>query len=242
VCAEDLVVIAKHAGFVYKGSSLAKFGGDLRVNCFKRTAIPEADKQAILKNQEGRCAECNDESRLEFDHKVPLSAGSTSSFDNLQAMCIACHRLKSEAERHTYGSAWSSRPSRDVLEGLVTAPAPRQLVWGDGGQGWELDVVQCRTFALQKAERFPIADVLDRFEEYDPAMRWGSVDFVYIDAGPCSDRPEFFCAYAGPRWYSHALAQWILEQQVQNGAGVPLTRQHFGPVFRASRSISGEGA
>ena len=89
VCAEDLVAIAKHAGFVYKGSSLAKFGDDLRVNCFKRTAIPEADKQAILKHQEDRCAVCNDESRLEFDHIVPLSAGSTSSFDNLQALCIA---------------------------------------------------------------------------------------------------------------------------------------------------------
>ena len=62
--------------------------------------------------------------------------------------------------------------------------------------------------------------------------------FVFIDAGPCSDRPEFFCAYAGPRWYSLALVQWILEQQVQNGAGMPIARQHFGPVFRASRSIS----
>jgi len=122
----------------------------------------------------------------------------------------------------------------------VTAPAPRQLVWGDGEQGWELDVVQCRTFALQKAERLPIADVLDRIEVYDAAMQWDSVDFVFIDAGPCSDRPEFFCAYAGPRWYSRTLAQWILTAGVQNGAGVAITRLDFGPVFRASRSISGE--
>ena len=71
-------------------------------------------------------------------------------------------------------------------------------------------------------------------------MRWDSVDFVFIDAGPCSGHPECFCAYAGPRWCSRALKQWILEQQVQNGAGMPITRQHFGPVFRASRSISGK--
>jgi len=81
VCVEDLMAIAKLAGFVYKGSSLAKFGDDLRVACFRRIAIPEADKQTILKNQNSKCAVCSDESRMEFDHIVPLSAGSTSSFD-----------------------------------------------------------------------------------------------------------------------------------------------------------------
>jgi len=239
LCADDLVVIAKQVGFVYKGSSLAKFGDDLRVHCFKRTDLSEADKQAILKNQEYKCAVCNAEDVLEFDHIVPLSAGATSDFDNMQALCTACHRTKTEAERRTYGSAWSSRLSRDVVEGLVNAPPPRQLVWGDGGEGYELDVVQCRTFALQKAERLHIADVLDAFEAWADWMPWDTVDFIFIDAGPCSDQPMWFCAYAGPRWYSRTMVQWILESGVQGASGVITTRD-FGAVFRASRSITGD--
>ena len=225
---------------MYKGSSLAKFGDDLRIHCFKRTHISDSDKQTILKNQGHKCAICHDlDHNMEYDHIVPVSAGSTSNFDNLQALCVACHRTKTEEERHAYGSAWSSRPSRDVLEGLVNAPAPRQLVWGDGNQGWELDVVQCRTFALQKAERSPIADVLDTFEVWEDWMPWDTVDFIFVDAGACSDQPQWYCAYGGPRWYSRTMVQWILEQGVQSADGV-ITPDHFGAVFRASLSITGK--
>jgi hypothetical protein len=170
MCADDLVEIACASGFVYKGSSIAKFGDDLRMHCYKRVYLPDTDKQAILKNQEYKCANCNSEELLEFDHIVPFSAGSPSDFESYQALCVTCHRMKGEEERHVYGSAWSSRLSRDLLEGLVNAPAPRQQVWGDGESGYELDVVQSRPYGLQKAARLPITDVLDRLEEWDETM------------------------------------------------------------------------
>ena len=135
LCADDLVEIARANGFVYRGSSIAKFGDDLRMHCYKRVYLPEADKQAILKNQEYKCAICDAEETLEFDHRVPLSAGSASDFESFQALCLACHKTKGEEERHVYGSAWSSRLSRDLIEGLANAPAPRQQVWGDGMSG-----------------------------------------------------------------------------------------------------------
>ena len=86
----------------------------------------------------------------------------------------------------------------------MNAPAPRQLVFGDGAEkATELDVLSCRSFALQKAERLPIADILDRLEVYTPALHRGNFDFVFIDAvSPDRDKPENFCSYAGPRWYS----------------------------------------
>jgi len=68
-----------------------------------------------------------------------------------------------------------------VIEALIAAPAPRQLVFGDGTeQATELDVVSCRCFALQKAARLPIADILDRIETYTHEYR-GNFDFVFID-------------------------------------------------------------
>ena len=70
-----------------------------------------------------------------------------------------------------------------MIEALIAEPTPRQIVFGDGAdQATELDVVSCRSFALQKSERLPIADVLDRIEGYTPAHR-GNFDFVFIDPG-----------------------------------------------------------
>ena len=103
--------------------------------------------------------------------------------------------------------------SRDVIEGLLDEPGPRQMVFCDGAEKTtELYIVSCRSFALQKAKRLPIADILDRIESYTPALHRGNFDFVFIDAGsPDIHKPENFCSYAGPRWYSLDLARWILE-------------------------------
>ena len=74
----------------------------------------------------------------------------------------------------------------------------------------ELDVVSCRSFAIQKAERLPGADFLDRVEVYEE-HHLETMDFVFIDAGsPDLENRQQFSAYAGPRWYGRDLAKWIL--------------------------------
>jgi hypothetical protein len=201
--------------------------------------LSDTDKQAILKNQENKCALCDAEEALEFDHIVPLSAGSDSNFDSYQGLCVACHKSKTAAERHVYGSAWSSRLSRDVLEGLTTAPPPRQQVWGDGGSGYELDVVQCRPFALQKAARLPIADILDCLEVWAEWMPWDGIDFLFVDAGPCSDQQIFYSAYGGPQWLARDMVKHLLEHKIESSSGL-ITSRDFGACFRASRFIKGE--
>jgi hypothetical protein len=110
--ADDLAEIVGLAGFVYRGSSLAKFGDDLRIACFKRVEISEKDRRVVLGRQGHQCTLCGDSGPyFEFDHTVPLSAGGAEHLDNYQALCAACHLLKCEQERHTYGSSWSSRLS-----------------------------------------------------------------------------------------------------------------------------------
>ena len=238
MCADDLVEIARASGFIYKGSSIAKFGDDLRMHCYKRVNLPDTDKQAILKNQDYKCATCQSDERLEFDHKVPFSAGSPSDLESYQALCVTCHRMKGEEERHVYGSAWSSRLSRDLLEGLVNAPAPRQQVWGDGEEGFELDVVQSRPYGLQKSARLPITDVLDKLELWDPTMEWDTIDFIFIDAGPCSEHQRHYTAYGGPQWFARELVEFILQHEIESQSGL-ITTGDFSACLRASRSISG---
>ncbi len=80
----------------------------------------------------------------------------------------------------TFASAWYSELSQDVLEGLLDAPKPQQLVFGDGTKNClELDVVKCRRYAIEKADGLPVACILDDIVPYS-----GPADFVFIDAGP----------------------------------------------------------
>jgi len=240
LAAEILCAVALKAGFIYSGQSIAKFGDDLRVHCFKRCKISASDRRVVEARQGGRCALCSETGPLELDHKIPLSTGgSDQSLDNMNLLCLACHRVKTSNERHAYGSMWSSTVSRDVMEGLICSPPPRQLVWGDGCEGWELDVCSSRPYGLQKQERLPICDVCDHFEEFNTETFRGC-DFVYIDAGPCNaSLPDAFCCYAGPRWYTRKLGDWILSHKVRNALGVLITTENFGPIFKAHQHTTG---
>ncbi|MEN6401473.1 MAG: HNH endonuclease [Armatimonadia bacterium] len=54
-------------------------------------------RRAILAIQDFRCALCGQEimERFECDHVVPFSLGGKTTTSELQALCIACHQLKS---------------------------------------------------------------------------------------------------------------------------------------------------
>ncbi len=64
--------------------------------------IPEYVKAEIRKRQNNRCAMCGglfSEDVFEYDHKIPVALGGTSSIDNVQALCANCHRLKTKYDR-----------------------------------------------------------------------------------------------------------------------------------------------
>ncbi len=59
-----------------------------------RKPIPEEVRHAIWRRDEGRCAECDSQENLEFDHIIPLSMGGSNSERNLQLLCEDCNRRK----------------------------------------------------------------------------------------------------------------------------------------------------
>ena len=91
----------------------------------------------------------------------------------------------------------------DVIEGLLEAPKPHQLVFGNGKKGLGIDAVRCRTNALIKNERpFPVATVLDVIEKPDMrSLGHYGADFYYVDAGPPIDDLLESLPYTGPAWY-----------------------------------------
>lgn len=56
----------------------------------------------VLMRDGGLCQPCRRDGRVtpatEVDHIVPKAEGGTDSHDNLQAICTACHREKTQQE------------------------------------------------------------------------------------------------------------------------------------------------
>jgi hypothetical protein len=59
-----------------------------------RPYIPVALRRRVFARDGYACIGCGAVSGLSIDHAVPVSAGGRDTFDNLQAMCRACNRLK----------------------------------------------------------------------------------------------------------------------------------------------------
>lgn len=62
--------------------------------------MPPSVRLDVAASQRWLCAVCKAilSAVYEIDHRVPLHRGGTDTFDNLQALCPNCHRVKSRRE------------------------------------------------------------------------------------------------------------------------------------------------
>jgi hypothetical protein len=76
--------------------------------CSKRTksarmALTKADKERVAASQAWKCNNCEElfrvDTRYEVDHILPVHRGGENGRYNLQALCVPCHKGKTERER-----------------------------------------------------------------------------------------------------------------------------------------------
>jgi hypothetical protein len=68
----------------------------------KRERIPAELKEQIIQEQNGVCMDCRKvHEKYQIDHIKPLITGGTNERDNLQALCISCHRDKTVSEKES---------------------------------------------------------------------------------------------------------------------------------------------
>ena len=85
-----------------------------------RRSMTEPQRRLILENQGYKCAgkECKLTSlsghAYDIDHVIPLEFGGPDSFDNKQALCMECHRNKTDFER-TLRSSLQAGGSQSVV-------------------------------------------------------------------------------------------------------------------------------
>ena len=74
----------------------------------------------LVLHSEPLCRECKRQGRLtpatEVDHIVPLAAGGTNDFENVQSLCHECHSRKTATEDGGFGNLGprGGRPERTV--------------------------------------------------------------------------------------------------------------------------------
>lgn len=61
----------------------------------KREFIPQDVMDKVWNRDGGKCARCESQENLEFDHIIPFSKGGATSYRNLQLLCKKCNIEKS---------------------------------------------------------------------------------------------------------------------------------------------------
>jgi len=61
-----------------------------------RERIPEEVQMFVWRRDEGKCVKCGSQGNLEYDHIIPVSKGGTNTNRNIQLLCEACNRSKSD--------------------------------------------------------------------------------------------------------------------------------------------------
>lgn len=62
----------------------------------RRPPITEAVRIHVWQRDRGECVLCGSRENLEYDHIIPFSKGGSSTARNLQLLCEACNRKKSD--------------------------------------------------------------------------------------------------------------------------------------------------
>ena len=57
--------------------------------------ISQDVKDMVWRRDEGKCAVCGSQDKIEFDHIIPLSRGGSNTYRNIQLLCEKCNRVKS---------------------------------------------------------------------------------------------------------------------------------------------------
>jgi hypothetical protein len=70
----------------------------LSFQCFGQSRyISETTKKIVYNRDAGRCKCCGSSVNLEYDHITPYSCGGSSEVSNIQLLCMACNRSKSNS-------------------------------------------------------------------------------------------------------------------------------------------------
>ena len=86
---------------LYRGASLSDLDTVFKLPEFTKIKadvagriISQEVKDLVWNRDNGKCAQCFSNARLEFDHIIPFSKGGSNTYRNIQLLCEQCNRKK----------------------------------------------------------------------------------------------------------------------------------------------------
>ena len=61
-----------------------------------RTPIPAIAYHKVWRRDGGKCAKCGSRRRLKYDRIIPVTKGGSNTARNIELLCEACNRAKSD--------------------------------------------------------------------------------------------------------------------------------------------------
>ena len=225
VCLKFLQELSRHRphSIVYRAESFAGFGQlvfDSLCAVDPRDPPSFLEKQAVLHRSGGKCETCGDPA-TEIDHSVPRAAFGRDVAGNFSHKCSACHKLKT----HTVDvnrlnledpNPYCSRMNETLYSQFVTkARRPHQVVANlhepVRGPIWHCDVKSCRFSGICEANSHPVP-IFSPLDEIEEVTSYHIADYMWVEIPPSRTRSRLRSyAYDGPRFYSKAEVQFLLE-------------------------------
>ena len=225
ICAfhEDLEVLQAwmgRLGLPYRGQRLAGAASEVFLHLLKARRDPPGSRQAVLAEQDHRCKLCAapiTAATCELDHIVPVHQSFSAQAQNLQALCLECHRNKTALE-FSHATTLESRFSRRAYEAYVESPRLPPLVFKLNSHKPEricygIDVVRCRKNALAHS-KFP-APIFCPKDNMEQAREGHLADLTYVklpEDGRWATFPRL--PYVGEGWYAKPAAAYMLEKGI----------------------------
>ena len=218
---EDAQVLqqwTERLGVPYRGQHLAGASLDVFLHLLQgKREDTRSRREELLARQQGMCKLCGAPITLgtfEIDHVIPVAQSFSGQQQELQALCLECHRTKTSLEGN-HSTTLESRFCRYVYQNYAATPRLPPLVFQL--QKWDLDrpcqgidVCRCRKNGLANA-RFPLPvfcplDCIVHMEEGQLA------DLMWVEM-PCDHRKGVLdrLPFVGKGWYAKPVCAYLLE-------------------------------
>ena len=202
----------------------------------RRKTLTVCEKDQLVKSQNNACNICKLEcKKYQYDHIIALANGGNNEMENLQALCIDCHKEKTLMENemgYKKNDSLESCFNEEVMNKIINTPHFKtyqfvECVKPNDNQTDEFkhnifkhDIKKCRrNIGLNCEYKFPVYSVMDT-----PAIYNGEdikCGFYYIDTSNAYP-------FRGSGWYCEPLVLYGLQNNMINKNNIQL---EFIPSF-----------
>jgi hypothetical protein len=183
-------------------------------------------KNTVLKQCNYKCVDCNEKvDNFQIDHKRSLSNGGTDQISNLQVLCIACHKQKSQREQEdgSYIRIKDSESSfNSEVKAIFESPLSHSHAFIEHMSEWKgeklfhMDINKCRKEILLNSKyNYCQFNVMDKPEIYDGQDGEG---LYYVET-------ENYFPLRGNGFYYKPTIDYCLENNIINKENIKYTVQ-----------------